>query len=129
MRVFWSSLYELLVQDWKGYMTPPVFTISNARQKFFDLFRAVTTRHGRKVIITSRGATDHAVLIGEAYLNELELAVKRLHDIEAGLGVATDNFKLVGSGQIASTVEDPVAQIRLEAAAAAEKKLGLLVNP
>ena len=35
-------------------MAPPVFTISSARQKFFDLFQAVTSRQGRKVIITSR---------------------------------------------------------------------------
>jgi prevent-host-death family protein len=59
-------------------VAPPVFTISSARQKFFDLFRAVTSRQGRKVIITSRGAASHAVLVGESYLNELEAAARRL---------------------------------------------------
>ncbi|MDR0780319.1 MAG: type II toxin-antitoxin system prevent-host-death family antitoxin [Pseudomonadales bacterium] len=107
---------------------PPVLTISNARQKFFDLFEAVTARHGRKVIITSRGATNHAALIGESYLNELESAAKRLRDIEAGHDMPADSFKLVGSGRVSATAEDPVAQIRLEAAAAAEKKLASLAN-
>lgn len=109
-------------------MAPPVFTISSARQKFFDLFQAVTSRHGRKVIITSRGATGHAVLVGESYLNELESAAKRLHDIEASQGVPADSFRLVGSGRITAAIEDPVGQIRLEATAAAEKKLSSLAK-
>jgi prevent-host-death family protein len=109
-------------------MAPPVFTISNARQKFFDLFQAVTSRHGRKVIITSRGAAGHAVLVGESYLKELESAAKRLRDIEAGHGVPADSFKLVGSGRITAGVEDPVAEIRLEATAAAEKKMTSLAK-
>ena len=109
-------------------MAPPVFTISSARQKFFDLFRAVTSRNGRKVMITSRGAAGRAVLVGESYLSELESAAKRLRAIEAGQSVAVDSFKLVGSGRITAGVEDPVAQIRLEAAAAAEKKLALLAR-
>jgi len=109
-------------------VAPPVFTISSARQKFFDLFQAVTSRQGRKVIITSRGAVSHAVLVGESYLNELESAAKRLHDIEAGQGLPADSFKLVGSGRITAGVADPVAQIRLEATAAAEKKLASLAK-
>jgi PHD/YefM family antitoxin component YafN of YafNO toxin-antitoxin module len=109
-------------------VAPPIFTISSARQKFFDLFQAVTSRQGRKVIITSRGAASHAVLVGESYLNELESAAKRLRDIEAGHGLLADSFKLVGSGRIAAGVEDPVAQIRLEASAAAEKKLASLAK-
>ena len=104
-------------------MAPPIFTISSARQKFFDLFRAVTSHHGRKVTIASRGAAGHAVLVGESYLNELEAAAKRLRDIEASHGVPADSFKLVGSGRVTAEVEDAIAQIRLEAAAAAEKKL------
>jgi hypothetical protein len=96
--------------------------------EFFDLFQAVTSRHGRKVIISSRGAAGHAVLVGEAYLNELESAAKRLRDIEAGRGVPADSFKLVGSGRIAAGVEDPIAQIRLDAAAAAENKLASLAK-
>jgi PHD/YefM family antitoxin component YafN of YafNO toxin-antitoxin module len=109
-------------------MAPPVFTISSARQKFFDLFQAVTSRPGRKVIITSRGAASHAVLVGESYLNELESAAKRLHAIEAGHGLPADSFKLVGSGRITVGVADPVGQIRLEATAAAEKKLASLAK-
>jgi PHD/YefM family antitoxin component YafN of YafNO toxin-antitoxin module len=109
-------------------VAPPIFTISSARQKFFDLFHAVTSRQGRKVIITSRGAASHAVLVGESYLNELESAAKRLHDIESGHGLPADSFKLVGSGRITVGVGDPVAQIRLEAAAAAEKKLASLAK-
>ena len=109
-------------------MASPVFTISSARQKFFDLFQAVTSRQGRKVIITSRGAASHAVLVGEAYLNELESAAKRLHEIEAGHGPPADGFKLVGSGRITAGIEDPVAQMRLEAAAAVEKKLASLAK-
>jgi PHD/YefM family antitoxin component YafN of YafNO toxin-antitoxin module len=107
---------------------PPVFTISSARQKFFDLFQAVTSRQGRKVIITSRGATSHAVLVGESYLNELESAARRLHDIEASRGLPVDGFKLVGSGRITVDIEDPLAQIRLEANAAAEEKLTSLAK-
>jgi PHD/YefM family antitoxin component YafN of YafNO toxin-antitoxin module len=106
----------------------PVFTISSARQKFFDLFQAVTSRQGRKVIITSRGAASHAVLVGESYLNELESAAKRLHDIEAGHGLPADSFMLVGSGRIMAHIKDPVAQIRLEAAVEAEKKLASLAK-
>ena len=109
-------------------MAAPVFTISNGRQKLFDLFQAVTSRQGRKVIITSRGAAGHAVLIGESYLNELESAAKRLRDIEAGQGVPAGSFKLVGSGRVTAGADDPVAQIRLEAAAAAEKKLASLAK-
>jgi prevent-host-death family protein len=105
-------------------MAPPVFTISSARQKFFDLFQAVTSRPGRKVIITSRGAANHAVLVGESYLNELESAAKRLRDLEAGHGMPADGFRLVGSGRITAGVEDPLAGIRAEANAAAEEKLG-----
>jgi PHD/YefM family antitoxin component YafN of YafNO toxin-antitoxin module len=108
-------------------VAPPIFTISSARQKFFDLFQTVTSRQGRKVIITSRGAASHAVLVGESYLNELESAAKRLRDIEAH-GLPADSFKLVGSGRITAGVEDPVAQIRVDATAAAEKKLASLAK-
>ena len=107
-------------------MAPPVFTISSARQKLFDLFRTVTSRHGRKVIITSCGTAGHAVLVGESYLNELESGAKRLREIEAGHGIPADCFKLVGSGRVTAEVEDPIAQIRMEATAAAEEKLASL---
>jgi hypothetical protein len=80
------------------------------------------------VIITSRGTASHAVLVGESYLNELESAARRLHDIEAGHGLPADSFKLVGGGRITAGVEDPVAQIRLEATAAAQKKLASLAK-
>jgi prevent-host-death family protein len=103
-------------------------TISTARQKFFDLFEAVTSRHGSKVIITSRGAANHAVLIGEAYLNALESAAKRLRELEAGQAAPADSFKLVGSGRIAAGVENPLAAIRSEANVRWEKKLKSLTK-
>ena len=52
---------------------------------------------------------------------QLESAAKRLRDIEPGHGLPADSFKLVGSGRIAMGIEDPVAQIRHEADAAADK--------
>src|ERR1700680_705668 len=78
-------------------MAPPIFTISTARQRFFALFEAVTGPRGRKVVITSRGSENHAVLVGEAYLNELEAAAKRLLDIESGKAKPAVGFKLIGS--------------------------------
>jgi len=41
-------------------MAVPIFTISTARQKFFDLFEAVTAHRGRKIVITRRGAVNRA---------------------------------------------------------------------
>jgi len=105
-------------------MPPPVFTISTAREKFFSLFETVTAHRGRKVIITSRGAESHAVLVGEAYLNELEAAARRLRDIESGRTKLLYDFKLVGSGRIAPGVKDPLAGIRAEADTLWKKKLG-----
>ncbi len=55
-----------------------------ARQNFFSLFETVTGHRARKVVITSRGSENHAVLVGESYFNELEAAAKRLRDIESG---------------------------------------------
>jgi len=104
-------------------MAPPVFTVSTARQKFFSLFETVTGHRGRKVVITSRGSDNHAVLVGEAYLNELEAAAKRLRDIESGKAKPASDFKLIGSGRIADGVDDPIADIRLNANALWEKKL------
>lgn len=107
-------------------MAPPILTISTARQKFFDLFEAVTSHRGRKIIITSRGAENHAVLIGEAYLNELESAAKKLKDIESGKLKSPVNFKLMGSGRIATGNEDPLAEIRAEDSLLWNKKLASL---
>lgn len=104
-------------------MAPPIFTVSTARQKFFSLFEAVTGHRGRKVIITSRGSDNHAVLVGESYLNELEAAAMRLRDIESGRAKPASDFKLLGSGRIADTVDDPLADIRSHANALWEKKL------
>ena len=60
-----TSMYELLVHVMET-MAPPVFTVSTARQKFFSLFETVTGHRGRKVVITSRGSDNHAVLVREA---------------------------------------------------------------
>jgi len=106
----------------------PVFTISSARQRFFALFRAVTSRPGRRVTITSRGAAGHAVLVGESYLDELEAAARRLRELQAGQGMPAEAFRLLGSGTLAAGVEDPATRIRLEAATAAERKLASLTE-
>jgi PHD/YefM family antitoxin component YafN of YafNO toxin-antitoxin module len=107
-------------------MATPALTLSSARQKLFGLFETVTSRQGRKVIITSRGSADQAVLVGERYLDELESAAKRLRDLQAGRGLSAEDFRLFGSGQIHAQTDDPVAAIRAEAQAGAEKKLASL---
>lgn len=104
-------------------MAPPIFTISTARQKFFDLFEAVTAHRGRKIVITSRGAVNRAVLVGEEYLSGLEDAAKKLRDIESGNARPASDFKLIGSGHIAEGVTDPLADVRAEQRALSDKKL------
>jgi PHD/YefM family antitoxin component YafN of YafNO toxin-antitoxin module len=104
-------------------MAPPIFTISTARQKLFSLFETVTGHRGRKVVITSRGSENHAVLVGESYLNELEAAARRLRDIESGKAKPASDFKLIGSGRIADGVDDPLADIRRDSNALWETKL------
>ena len=104
-------------------MAPPIFTISTARQKFFDLFETVTAHRGRKFVITSRGNVNRAVLVGEDYLSGLEDAAKKLRDIESGNNRPASGFKLIGSGHIAEGVTDPVADIRAAQQALWDKKL------
>ncbi|HEX3914339.1 MAG TPA: type II toxin-antitoxin system prevent-host-death family antitoxin [Steroidobacteraceae bacterium] len=105
-------------------MAPPIFTISTARQKFFDLFEVVTAHRGRKVVITSRGAVNRAVLVGEDYLSGLEAAAKKLRDIESGGAKPGADFKLIGSGRVAEDVTDPLGNVRAEQQALWKKKLG-----
>jgi PHD/YefM family antitoxin component YafN of YafNO toxin-antitoxin module len=104
-------------------MAPPVLTISAARQKLFSLFESVAGHRGRKVVITSRGSENHAVLVGQSYLNELEAAAKRLRDIESGNANPASDFKLIGSGRVADGIDDPLADIRRDANAVWDKKL------
>src|ERR1700722_16322268 len=104
-------------------MAPPVFTISAARQKFSSLFETVAGHRGRKVVIKSRGSENHAVLVGESYLDDLEAAAKRLRDIESGKAKPAPDFKLIGSMRIAEGVDDPIADIRAEQKALWEEKL------
>jgi hypothetical protein len=104
-------------------MASPIFTVSAARQKFFSLFETVTGHRGRKVVIASRGNDNHAVLVGEAHINELEAAARRLRDIESGKAKPASDFKLIGSGRIADGVDDPLADIRLNVNALWQKKL------
>jgi len=99
------------------------FTISTARQKFFELFQTVTGHRGRKVVITSRGSEHHAVLVGESYLIELEAAAKRLRDIESGTAHPASDFKLIGSGRVAEAGRDPLDDIRRDDNALSERKL------
>ncbi len=110
-------------------MAPRIFTISTARQKFFFLFDFVTGHRGRKVVITSRGSGNQAVLVGEAYLNELEAAAKRLRDIESGKVKPAPDFELIGSMRIAPGVDDPIADIRAEQNELWEKKLASFGKP
>jgi PHD/YefM family antitoxin component YafN of YafNO toxin-antitoxin module len=116
-------MYDLLVHVMDNFMAPPIFTVSTARQKFFSLFEMVTGHRGRKVVIASRGSENHAVLVGESYLNELEAAARRLRDIESGKAKPASDFKLIGSGRVADGVDDPLAGIRRDANALWETKL------
>ncbi len=102
---------------------PPILAISTARQKLFTLFAKVTAQRGRKIVIASRSSEHHAVLVGESYLNELEAAAKRLRDIESGKAKPASQFKLMGSGQVAEGVADPLADIRSDANARWQTKL------
>jgi hypothetical protein len=47
----------------------------------------------------------------------------KLRDIESGNARPASDFKLIGSGQIAEGVTDPLADIRAEQQALADKKL------
>ncbi|MGC1521585.1 MAG: hypothetical protein WA803_08615 [Steroidobacteraceae bacterium] len=106
---------------------PPVFlSISSARQKFFALFETVTGHRSRKVVITSRGSANRAVLVGEAYFNDLESAAKRLREIESGKAAPASGFKLIGSGRIAAGADDPVTGLRAEENARTDEKLASL---
>ena len=107
-------------------MSPVFLSISSARQKLFALFETVTGHRSRKVVITSRGSGNRAVLIGEAYFNDLESAAKRLQDIESGKAVPASAFKLVGSGRITAGAEDPVTDLRAEEHARSDRKLAAL---
>lgn len=104
-------------------MPPPVFTISTARQKFFSLFETVAGRRGRKIVIRSRGNENHAVLVDEAYLIELEAAARRLQELASNQTEPAASFRLMGSGCIAAGFDDPLADLRGQADALAEKKL------
>ena len=105
-------------------MAPPSFTISAARQRFFALFATVTGHRGRKVVIRSRGSEANAVLVAEAYFNDLEAAAKRLRDIESGKAKLESDFEMIGSLEVADGIEDPAADIRAEQRVLWEKKLG-----
>ena len=83
----------------------------------------VTWIYLRFSITPLRGSENHAVLVGESYLNELEAAAKRLRDIESGNAKPASDFKLIGSGRLADGVDDPLADMRRDANALSEKKL------
>ena len=63
------------------------------------------------------------MLVGEGYLSGLEVAAKKLRDIESGNARPASDFKLIGSGRIAEGVTDPLADIRAEQLLLWEKKL------
>ena len=103
-------------------MAHPILSVSAARQTFFDLFATVTGHRGRKIVITSRGVGNRAVLVGEDYLNELESAAKRLRDIESGKAKPAQDFKLIGSLKFTRDVDEVLAEIRAEQKALWDKK-------
>ena len=107
-------------------MASPIFTISAARKAFFDIFESVTEHRGRKVVITNRGASNRAVLVGEDYLQELESAAKRLRDIDSGKTDPARNFTLGGSLKFARDVDEMLAEVRAEQKELAERKLASL---
>lgn len=109
-------------------MAPSILSISAARKAFFDLFETVTGHRGRKVVITSRGVGNRAVLVGEDYLEELESAAKRLRDIESGKADPAKDFKLTGSLRFARDVDEVLAELRAEQKALSEKKRASLDN-
>ena len=99
-------------------------TISSARQALFELFNAVITRRGHKVIITSRGMAAHAVLVDGAYLEELESAAKRLRDLQSRK-TDTPRFRLIGSLRPGAGDDegDPLAAVRAKAGRQADEKI------
>ncbi len=105
-------------------MSVKTVTISSARQALFELFSAVTTRRGRKVIITSRGVAAHAVLVDGAYLEELESAAKRLRDIQSEKA-GVPRFRLIGSLRPGARGDegDPLAAVRTAAGKQADEKI------
>jgi hypothetical protein len=52
----------------------------------------------------------------------------KLRDIESGNARPASDFKLIGSGQIAEGVTDPLADIRAEQRTLSEKKLASFGN-
>jgi len=65
---------------------------------------------------------NRAVLVGEDYLSGLEVAAKKLRDIESGNARPASDFKLIRSGRIAKGVTDPLADVRAEQLLLWEKK-------
>jgi hypothetical protein len=66
--------------------------------------------------------------VKKPYLNDLELAAKKLRDIESGKIRPASNFRLIGSGCIAEGVAHALVDIRAEQQALWEKKLASFGN-
>lgn len=73
-------------------------------------------------MIIAGGGAANSVLAGKSCL---ESAAKPLHNVMVGHNLPADSFRLVGRCRIIG-IEDPVTQLRIETAAAAEKKLAAL---
>jgi hypothetical protein len=78
-------------------------------------------------VITRRGAVNRAVLVGEDSLSGLDVAAKKLRDIESGSANPASDFKLIGSGRVAEG-QDPLTDIRAEQQAQWSKKLASFGN-
>jgi hypothetical protein len=88
--------------------------ISAARAELFELFDEVTARDGAKVIIEHRTSPKRAVLVSEAYLDQLE----RVRRASTG-----STFTLFGSATLAVPAEKVLESVREEQHALGEEKL------
>lgn len=93
--------------------------ISAARRDLPSLFDRVTTNDGDKVVIRRRDGGREAVLVSRDYVERLERANRRL-----GAGSA---FRLVGSGEVLSSIEDAIADIRADDKREADHRIATAV--
>lgn len=89
-------------------------TLSQARGELFTLFEEVTAHAGRKIILRHRGSEHDAVLVSRDYLRVLE---------QARADAASGSFALFGSATLHGDLEEGLAAIRTEAAAAFDRKM------
>jgi hypothetical protein len=94
--------------------------ISAARAELFELFEEVTARDGAKVIIEHRTSPKRAVLVSEAYLDQLE----RMRRASTGSA-----FTLFGSATLVASADEALQSVREEQHTLAEEKLHTFAEP